>query len=110
MAEPLRADELEDPLVTVPPGGWTIEHLDAWPESHLRHELTDGALTVSPSPSSLHQVVAGALMMALGEQASARRGLLLLLLSGPEQTPSRRLLLSLLLLLLIRIRGPKQTP
>lgn len=41
-----------------PVDGWTVEHLDRWPESHVRYELTDGALTVSPSPSSLHQAIA----------------------------------------------------
>lgn len=41
-----------------PADGWTVEHLDRWPESHVRYELTDGALTVSPSPSSLHQAIA----------------------------------------------------
>lgn len=44
--------------ITRPPGGWTVDDLDNWPESHVRYELTDGALTVSPSPSSLHQAVA----------------------------------------------------
>lgn len=44
--------------LVVPPGGWTVDDLDALPESHYRYELTDGALTVSPSPSSLHQAVA----------------------------------------------------
>jgi Uma2 family endonuclease len=43
--------------IAVPPGGWTVEQLDTWPESHVRYELTDGALTASPSPSSLHQAV-----------------------------------------------------
>lgn len=42
----------------MPPGGWTVDDLDSWPETHVRYELTDGALTVSPSPSSLHQAVA----------------------------------------------------
>jgi Uma2 family endonuclease len=54
--------------LVVPPGGWTVDHLDRWPESHIRLELTDGALTVSPSPSSLHQAVAillGARLMTL---------------------------------------------
>lgn len=44
-----------------PAEGWTVEHLDRWPESHVRYELTDGALTVSPSPSSLHQIISGLL-------------------------------------------------
>lgn len=44
--------------ITRPPGGWTVEDLDSWPETHARYELTDGALTMSPSPSSLHQAIA----------------------------------------------------
>jgi Uma2 family endonuclease len=48
-----------------PPGGWTVDHLDALPESHRRYELTDGALSVSPSPSSLHQSVAARLYTML---------------------------------------------
>jgi Uma2 family endonuclease len=50
---------------TIPPGGWTVDDLDALPESHYRHELTDGALSVSPSPSSLHQAVAARLLVTL---------------------------------------------
>ena len=53
----------------VPPGGWTVDDLDRWPESHIRVELTDGALTVSPSPSSLHQIVSGLLFARLHEAA-----------------------------------------
>lgn len=49
---------MSEPLLTIPSGGWTVDDLDAYPESHHRYELTDGALTVSPSPSSLHQAVA----------------------------------------------------
>ena len=37
--------------------GWSTSDLDAWPVSNRRYELTDGALTVHPSPSSLHQAV-----------------------------------------------------
>ncbi|HWR46133.1 MAG TPA: Uma2 family endonuclease, partial [Pseudonocardiaceae bacterium] len=51
----------------IPSGGWTVDDLDALPESHHRYELTDGALTVSPSPSSLHQAVA----MRLGVRLEA---------------------------------------
>lgn len=51
--------------IRVPPGGWTVDDLDALPESHHRYELTDGTLSVSPSPSSLHQAVAGRLMVRL---------------------------------------------
>ncbi|WP_232664239.1 Uma2 family endonuclease [Pseudonocardia sp. TRM90224] len=54
---------------TMPPGGWTVDDLDRWPESQLRHELTDGALTVSPSASNLHQSVQGRLFARLDELA-----------------------------------------
>ncbi|MDQ4117936.1 MAG: Uma2 family endonuclease [Actinomycetota bacterium] len=52
-----------------PADGWTVEHLDRWPESHVRYELTDGALTVSRSPSSLHQAVSGRLIARLDDLA-----------------------------------------
>ena len=55
--------------VVVPPGGWTVDDLDQWPESHVRVELTDGALTVSPSPSSVHQAVSGRLFAMLDNSA-----------------------------------------
>jgi Uma2 family endonuclease len=58
-----------DQLLVVPPGGWTVDDLDALPESHQRYELTDGALTVSPSPSSLHQAVAARLLVSLDNVA-----------------------------------------
>lgn len=51
--------------ITMPPGGWTVDDLDSWPESNVRYELTDGALSVSPSPSSLHQAVSGQLYARL---------------------------------------------
>ncbi len=60
---------MSEALLTVPPGGWTTDDLDRMPESNYRYELTDGALTVSPSPSSLHQVISGVLVAALGRQA-----------------------------------------
>lgn len=70
MAEPLPLElDGDEPLLVVPPGGWTVDHLDAMPETNIRYELTDGALTVSPSPSNLHQVVCSVLWMALTEQA-----------------------------------------
>ena len=48
-----------------PPGGWTTDDLDALPEDNVRRELLDGVLLVSPSPSSIHQVIAGRLMVTL---------------------------------------------
>jgi hypothetical protein len=60
---------MSEPVLMVPDGGWTVDDLDAFPESHCRYELTDGALTVSPSLSSLHQLLAGRLLMHLYEIA-----------------------------------------
>jgi Uma2 family endonuclease len=48
-----------------PPGGWTTDDLDRLPEDGYRRELLDGALIVSPSPTSVHQIIAGRLMVAL---------------------------------------------
>ncbi|HVL82871.1 MAG TPA: Uma2 family endonuclease [Pseudonocardia sp.] len=56
---------MTEDLLAVPGDGWTVDDLDELPESHHRYELTDGALTVSPSPSSLHQAVAMRLGTAL---------------------------------------------
>jgi Uma2 family endonuclease len=56
-------DELE-----VPKGGFTVADLHAMPESHHRIELTDGALTLSPSASSTHQFMAMMLAARLYEQ------------------------------------------
>lgn len=41
-----------------PPGGWTTDDLDELPEDGHRYELIDGALIVSPSPTSAHQKLA----------------------------------------------------
>lgn len=54
-----------EPLVAIPPGGWTVEDLDALPVGNYRYELTDGALSVVPPPSSLHQALAARLGAAL---------------------------------------------
>jgi Uma2 family endonuclease len=50
-----------------PPEGWTTDDLDALPEDGIRRELIDGVLHVSPSPASFHQIIAGRLMVYLGE-------------------------------------------
>jgi len=50
-----------DPLIDIPQGGWTVDDLDKLPVDNYRYELTDGALGVSPSPSNLHQTLAGML-------------------------------------------------
>lgn len=50
-----------------PPEGWTTDDLDVLPEDGIRRELIDGALHVSPSSASFHQIIAGRLMVALEE-------------------------------------------
>ena len=57
------------PIPTMPAGGYTTDDLDAMPVNNFRFELTDGALSVSPSPSSLHQHLCAALMMRLADVA-----------------------------------------
>jgi Uma2 family endonuclease len=54
-----------EPLIDIPPGGWTVDDLDRLPVDNYRYELTDGALSVSPSPSNLHQKIAGRLFARL---------------------------------------------
>lgn len=44
---------------------WTVEMLDALPESPERHEIIDGLLYVTPSPSNNHQLVIGELFARL---------------------------------------------
>ena len=41
-----------------PVDGWTVDDLSALPDDGVRRELIDGALHVSPSPTSIHQVIA----------------------------------------------------
>jgi Uma2 family endonuclease len=49
---------VDEAWMLVPPiGGWSTRDLDAWPVSNRRCQLTDGALTVLPSLSGLHQAV-----------------------------------------------------
>lgn len=68
-------DEPEDgqPVLSIqmPVGGFTVADLLAMPEYPYRIELTDGALTVSPSPIHEHQYLAAMLMAGL---AQARTG------------------------------------
>ena len=53
-------------LSEVPPAeGWTVDDLNALPDDGVRRELIDGALHVSPSPTSIHQVLAARLVVAL---------------------------------------------
>jgi Uma2 family endonuclease len=58
-----------EPVISVPAGGWTTDDLDALPETNQRYELTDGAITVSPSASGLHQAFAGLLLAVLNYRA-----------------------------------------
>ena len=39
---------------------WTVEMLDALPDDGQRYEIIDGVLHVTPAPSDVHQLVAGA--------------------------------------------------
>lgn len=39
---------------------WTVEMLDALPDDGQRYEIVDGELFVTPAPSDVHQLVAGA--------------------------------------------------
>jgi Uma2 family endonuclease len=44
---------------------WTREERDALPDDGHPHELIDGALVVTPSPKSLHQLMSSNLVAAL---------------------------------------------
>ncbi|MBV9315369.1 MAG: Uma2 family endonuclease [Pseudonocardia sp.] len=55
-------------LGAMPSGGWTVDDLDQMPVSNIRYELTDGAMTVSPSPSNLHQRLSAALTIRLAAE------------------------------------------
>jgi Uma2 family endonuclease len=54
-----------------PADGWTTDDLDNLPEDGVRRELLDGVLLVSPSPTDIHQIIAGRLMVALEESCPA---------------------------------------
>ncbi|SCL64186.1 Endonuclease, Uma2 family (restriction endonuclease fold) [Micromonospora citrea] len=54
-----------------PPGGWTVDDLDRLPDDGRCHELLDGSLIVSPSPTRLHQSIALMLGAALQESCPA---------------------------------------
>ncbi|MGH8900664.1 MAG: Uma2 family endonuclease [Egibacteraceae bacterium] len=57
------------------PARLTYADLQAMPEDHLRRELIDGELFVSPSPVIRHQLVAGRLHVLLYHYAEDRGGL-----------------------------------
>ena len=71
-----------------PEGGWTVDDLDALPDDGVRRELIDGALHVSPSPTSVHQVLAAYLMVALDQTCPDH---LFVSQSNDVQLSSRRL-------------------
>lgn len=45
--------------------GWTVDMLDAQPDDGQRYELIDGLVHVTPAPSDVHQLVAGAFYAGL---------------------------------------------
>lgn len=47
------------------PEGWTADDLAAFPDDGLRHELVDGVLLVSASPSEQHQIALANLHLLL---------------------------------------------
>jgi Uma2 family endonuclease len=74
----------------VPPAdGWTTEDLDTLPEDGVRRELLDGVLHVHPSPSSVHQVIAMRLGVALEQTCPDH---LFVSQANDVQISSRRLL------------------
>ncbi|HVS03252.1 MAG TPA: Uma2 family endonuclease [Thermoanaerobaculia bacterium] len=50
----------------------TIEDYELFPDDGRRHELVDGEHVVTPSPNLRHQLVVGALYVALREVVSAK--------------------------------------
>jgi Uma2 family endonuclease len=50
---------------------FTVAELDRMPDDGRRYELLDGALVVSPRPTTIHQVVAGRLYGALSSACPA---------------------------------------
>jgi Uma2 family endonuclease len=44
---------------------FTVDELDRMPDDGRRYELLDGVLVVSPRPSTVHQLVAGRLLVTL---------------------------------------------
>lgn len=55
----------------------TLEEFNRLPEDHVRRELLDGELHVTPSPDNLHQLVVSDLGHLLRQQITRRMGLVL---------------------------------
>jgi Uma2 family endonuclease len=56
----------------------TLEEFNRFPEDHVRRELLDGELHVSPSPENLHQVVQGEIYLQLRLQIPKRQGMVVM--------------------------------
>jgi Uma2 family endonuclease len=56
----------------------TLEEFNRLPEDHVRRELLDGELHVSPTPDNLHQLTVGEIYLQLRQQISRHRGLVVL--------------------------------
>ena len=59
--------------VHVPDPDWTVERALALPDDGNRHEVLDGELFVTPSPSWGHQAVLDALYARVREHVRAHR-------------------------------------
>lgn len=87
-----------------PSGGWTSDDLDAFPESHVRQELLDGALLVYPTPPSAHQVITMRLMVALDQTCPDH---LLVTQSNDVQLGPRRRVIPDVLVVRFEAQGPR---
>lgn len=70
-------------------GPWTVDDLYDFPESHVRIELVDGALVVTPSPSFAHQSLLSRLSPML--QAQVDEGLAVVENIGVDMGASLRI-------------------
>src|SRR5688572_23088921 len=52
---------------------WTVDMLDALPDDGQRYEVIDGVLHVTPAPSDVHQIVAGAFYVRIREYLRGSR-------------------------------------
>lgn len=56
------------------PGGYVYADLASFPDDHLRREIIDGELLVSPTPRLRHQVAVGRLFLRIGTYLEAHGG------------------------------------